>query len=274
MPSFIDDVQLTNWKCRRRRNVFEQNFLFVAHFVSGKPVCPTLHNIKKVVWAPSVLCRTQGVNMRKSGKERSRPATGHVLMALNSRERWWRHLEVLAFLHQHHLALPRQPTLIPRYPFFLSFLIDWLIDIFIWKPIRLGVRSYRESHVRGKGVPKSREINIGMPQRRRQRVPQKWASKERRDCTRAVTDVGQGKRDKRLTPCYRSCACIWLTKDRKLISLGEYLWESACIGKWKQAVYSPFAEEGGKFEVSGRGEEMASTVEQWKLLGHHAWRGE
>ena len=26
---------LTNWKCRRRRNVFEQNFLFVAHFVSG-----------------------------------------------------------------------------------------------------------------------------------------------------------------------------------------------------------------------------------------------
>ena len=38
--------QLTNWKCRRRRNVFEQNFLFVAHFVSGKPLCPALHNIK------------------------------------------------------------------------------------------------------------------------------------------------------------------------------------------------------------------------------------
>ena len=37
---------LTNWKCRRRRNVFEQNFLFVAHFVSGKPLCPALHNIK------------------------------------------------------------------------------------------------------------------------------------------------------------------------------------------------------------------------------------
>ena len=36
---------LTNWKCRRRRNVFEQNFLFVAHFVSGKPLCPALHNI-------------------------------------------------------------------------------------------------------------------------------------------------------------------------------------------------------------------------------------
>ena len=33
-------------KCRRRRNVFEQNFLFVAHFVSGKPLCPALHNIK------------------------------------------------------------------------------------------------------------------------------------------------------------------------------------------------------------------------------------
>ena len=32
--------------------------------------------------------------------------------------------------------------------------------------------SYRESHVSGKGVPKSREINIGMPQRRRQRVLQ------------------------------------------------------------------------------------------------------
>ena len=88
---------------------------------------------------------------------------------------------------------------------------------FIWKPNRLGMPSYRESHVSGKGVPKSKEINIGMPQRRRQRVPQKWASKERRDCTRAVTDVGQGKRDKRLTPCYRSCACIWLTKNRKLI---------------------------------------------------------
>ena len=92
-----------------------------------------------------------------------------------------------------------------------------LFDVFIWKPNRLGVPSYRESHVSGKGVPKSKEINIGMPQRRRQRVPQKWASKERRDCTRAVTDVGQGKRDKRLTPCYRSCACIWLTKNRKLI---------------------------------------------------------
>ena len=50
-----------------------------------------------------------------------------------------------------------------------------------------------------------------MPQRRRHSVPQKWASKERRDCTRAVTD-GQGKRDKRLTTCYRLCACIWLTK--------------------------------------------------------------
>ena len=31
---------------RLRRNVFEQNFLFVAHFVSGKPLCPALHNIK------------------------------------------------------------------------------------------------------------------------------------------------------------------------------------------------------------------------------------
>ena len=49
--------------------------------------------------------------------------------------------------------------------------IDWLIDVFIWKPNRLGVPSYRESHVNGKGVPKSREFNIGMPQRRRQRVP-------------------------------------------------------------------------------------------------------
>ena len=47
------------------------------------------------------------------------------------------------------------------------------VDVFIWKPNRLGVPSYRESHVSGKGVPKSREINIGMPQRRRQRVPQK-----------------------------------------------------------------------------------------------------
>ena len=56
--------------------------------------------------------------------------------------------------------------------------------------------SYRESHVSGNGVPKSREINIGMPQRRRQIVPQKLASIERRDCTKAVTDVGQGKRDK------------------------------------------------------------------------------
>ena len=72
----------------------------------------------------------------------------------------------------------------------------------------LSVPSYRESHVSGKGVPKSREINIGMPQRRRQRVPQMLTSKERRDCTRAVTDVGQGKIDKRLTPCYRLCACI------------------------------------------------------------------
>ena len=96
-------------------------------------------------------------------------------------------------------------------------MFDWLIDVFIWKPNRLGVPSYRESHVSGKGVPKSREFNIGMPQRRRQRVPQKWASKERRDCTRAVTDVWQGKRDKRLTPCYRSCACIWLAKNRKFI---------------------------------------------------------
>ena len=43
---FLSNVQLTNWKCRRRRNVFEQNFLFVAHFVSGKPLCPALHNIK------------------------------------------------------------------------------------------------------------------------------------------------------------------------------------------------------------------------------------
>ena len=49
---------------------------------------------------------------------------------------------------------------------------DWLIDWnFYWKPNRLGVPSYRESHVSGKGVPKSRKINIGMPQRRRQRVP-------------------------------------------------------------------------------------------------------
>ena len=40
---------LSQQKCRRRRNVFEQNFLFVAHFVSGKPVCPALHNIKMQV---------------------------------------------------------------------------------------------------------------------------------------------------------------------------------------------------------------------------------
>ena len=53
----------------------------------------------------------------------------------------------------------------------VNWLIDWLIDVFIWKPNRLGVPSYRESHVSGKGVPKSREFNIGMPQRRRQRVP-------------------------------------------------------------------------------------------------------
>ena len=52
--------------------------------------------------------------------------------------------------------------------YFLFWLI-WLIDIFYWKPNRLSVPSYRESHVSGKGVPKSREINIGMPQRRRQR---------------------------------------------------------------------------------------------------------
>ena len=45
------------------------------------------------------------------------------------------------------------------------------VDVFIWKPNRLGVPSYRESHVSGKGVPKSREFNIGMPQRIRQRVP-------------------------------------------------------------------------------------------------------
>ena len=66
--------------------------------------------------------------------------------------------------------------------------------IFLLETPQLGVPSYRESYVSGKGVSKSREINIGMPQKRRQRVPQKWASKERRDCTRAVTDVGQGKR--------------------------------------------------------------------------------
>ena len=75
---------------------------------------------------------------------------------------------------------------------YVHLLIDWY---FYWKPNMLGVPSYRVSHVSGKGVPKSREINIGMRQRRRQRVPQKWASKERRDCTRAVTDIGQGKRD-------------------------------------------------------------------------------
>ena len=57
----------------------------------------------------------------------------------------------------------------------------------------------------------------------RQRVPQKWASKEIRDCTRAVTNFGQRKREKRLTPCYRLCAYIWLTKSRKLIC-----WESTC----------------------------------------------
>ena len=80
---------------------------------------------------------------------------------------------------------------------------DWLIDGFIWKPNRLGVPSYRETHVSGKGVPKSRAwINIGMPQRRRQRVPQKWASKERRDCTRAVADVGQDM-------CYQEYMNSW-----------------------------------------------------------------
>ena len=68
-------------------------------------------------------------------------------------------------------------------------IVDVGVDVFIWKPNRLGVPSYRESHVSGKGVPKSKEINIGMPQRRRQRVPHKWASKERRDCTRAVTEL-------------------------------------------------------------------------------------
>ena len=53
--------------------------------------------------------------------------------------------------------------------------------------------------------------------------------------------------------------CVYLIgQEQKTHLLGEYLWESACIGKWKQAVYSPFAEEGGKFEVAGRGEEMAS----------------
>ena len=30
---------------------------------------------------------------------------------------------------------------------FVYWLIDWLIDVFIWKPNRLGVPSYRESHV-------------------------------------------------------------------------------------------------------------------------------
>ena len=30
----------------------EQNFLFVAHFVSGKPLCPALHNIKRFVDQP------------------------------------------------------------------------------------------------------------------------------------------------------------------------------------------------------------------------------
>ena len=69
--------------------------------------------------------------------------------------------------------------------------------------------------------------------------------------------------------------CVHLIgQEQKTHLLGEYLWESACIGKWKQAVYSPFAEEDGKFEVAGRGEEMASKVELWKLLGHNAWRGE
>ena len=48
-----------------------------------------------------------------------------------------------------------------------------VLMFFIWKPNRLGMPSYRESHVSGKGVPKSKEINIGMPLRRRQRVPQK-----------------------------------------------------------------------------------------------------
>ena len=75
---------------------------------------------------------------------------------------------------------------------------------------------YRESHVSGKGVPKSRKINIGMPQRRLQRVQQKGESKERGDCTRAVTDVGQGKTAKRLTSSYVVCVHL-IDQEQKLI---------------------------------------------------------
>ena len=80
----------------------------------------------------------------------------------------------------------------------------------------------RESHVSGKGVPKSREINIGTPQRRLQRVPQKGESKERRDCTRALTDVGQGKTAKRLTSSYVVCMHL-IYQEQKTHLLGEYL---------------------------------------------------
>ena len=69
----------------------------------------------------------------------------------------------------------------------------------------------------------------------------------------------------------RVIVCVHLIdQEQKTHSSGEYF---VCIGKWNQAVYSPFVEEGGKSEVAGSGEEMASTVELWKLLGHHAWRG-
>ena len=30
--------------------IFEQNFLFVAHFVSGKPLCPPLHDMITVMF--------------------------------------------------------------------------------------------------------------------------------------------------------------------------------------------------------------------------------
>ena len=168
---------------------------------------------KKDAWAASQ-CTLYGFRLRRF----------HFLSPLFLFFSLWSRTLHFKYAHRYFLDIwARRNIRIPALDFdwmigTSKWLIDWLIDVFfIWKPNRLGVPSYRESHVNGKGVPKSRECNTGMPQRRRQRVPQKWASKERRDCTRAVTDVGQGKRDKRLTPCYRSCACIWLAKNRKLI---------------------------------------------------------
>ena len=110
-------------------------------------------------------------------------------------------------------------------PFLLFGWFIWLI-FFIGNPInRLSVPRYRGSRVSGKGVSKSTEINIRMPQRRQQRVPRKGASKEKRDWTRAVTGIGQGKRDKRLTSgrvvdCVR--AFDWPRTENSSRSVGEY----------------------------------------------------